>query len=309
MLTLFSFTDLPNELQLRISTFLSRHDLRNLSLTSQHLFSITSRNLLLLDLHHHRTSQTLLCCRKYPSPPPSPSPSPSPSSSNSSPSNPTAPTTPPYIFPKRSRALQIEQDPGPFLIRSIEIGTSTSASRPGPIKLHIYKPVFFRPDANERPLDVRVDLTAVSLVRERKLGVSAGTIGPIGGMVVTVGGGTNSGVGGPGIGIGYSASGADVATGGGQANVDADVNGWRRRDAMIEYGAGVCAAGKLALLTARMLRATYTCPECGGTRFVKRPTEQQDRFHMRCVAFLHTRFSSLVVQRKTSQLETWLRLT
>lgn len=266
MSTYFAFTNLPPELQLRVSTYLSRRDLRSLSRTSHYLFSLTSRDLLIADLQHHRSNHTLLCCLKYPHPTPAPTPIPA------SP----RPTPAPYIYPKRSRALQIEQAPGPFLIRHIEIGTSRDPSRPGPIKLHTYRPVFFRPDANERPLDIRIDLSAVSLVRQNPKEALIGT-----GTVI-----------GPAIGAAGAVPALGVAAGAGDAN---DIGGdWfvdasRRRDAtrdeIIEYGAGVCAAGKLALLTARMLRASYTCPECRGARFLKRPAER-DMFLLRYVRLL-----------------------
>lgn len=258
-LTGFAFGNLPPELQLRVSTYLSRHDLRSLSRTSQYLFSLTSRDLVIADLQHHCYNHTLLCCLKHPTP------APIPASPHLTPA--------PYIYPKRSRALQIEQAPGPFIIRDVEIGTSRDPSRPGSIKLHIYRPVFFRPDANERPLDIRIDLSAVSLVRPNPKEALIGTGTAIG----------------PAIGTAGVVPALGVAAGAGDAN---DIRGdWfvdasRRRDATrdetIEYGAGVCADGKLALLTARMLRASYTCPECRGARFLKRPAER-DMFLMRYV--------------------------
>lgn len=277
MLTYFAFSNLLPELQLRTCTLLPRHNLRSLSRTSRHFFSLTSRDLLIRDLQHHCSNQTLLCCLKYPT------------------SSPT-PSTPhsPYIYPKR-RSLQIEQDPGPFVIRDVEIGTSTDASCPGPINLHIYKPVFLRPDSNERPLDVRIDLSAVSLARPKptvpSFGAGTATVNPMGpvpgvtGATGAIGVGdvvdnsiSNGGPeGGPGVGDPES----DVAESEGRKDDE-----WSRRDAtrdeIIEFGASVYVSGKLALLTARMLRASYTCPECRGARFLKRPAEK-DMFHMRCV--------------------------
>lgn len=88
----------------------------------------------------------------------------------------------------------------------------------------------------------------------------------------------------PAPGAGAGAGDVNNSDIGGDGDGDWFVDASRRRDAtrdeVIEYGAGVCAGGKLALLTARMLRASYTCPECRGARFLKRPAER-DMFLMR----------------------------
>lgn len=277
------FNDLPPEIHLRTCTFLTRQDLRSLSRSSRYFFSLVSRDLLIADLQHHRSSETIFCLLKYPLGPAPPV------------LTPTTNIQTTYFYTKRSRALQIEHNPGPFIIRDVEIGSSSDGTSHAPIRLHIYRPVFWRPDADKRPLDLRIDLTAVSLVHREPEIPSGGSIAT--GLEAFSAGAEEDGD----IGLNHD---GDLAGGGTEKSAGAfnieRMEEWQRRniarDATIDYSKDTCARGRFALLTARMLRASYICPECRGQRFIKRPSahDMPPLFHVRYMALISCIYSSSV---------------